>query len=294
MPKLVITNPENSENFIYDNYILIDLSYFIFYRYFALLNWWKLANKDIELGIPFENEEFVQKFKKTFLDKLYEIPKKLKINKTNYIIITAKDCPRKEIWRNKHFEQYKATREYDDSFMGGPFFELGINLIIKENIKLLYLDELEADDCIALTSKKILKNINSKNDFNKNNENNENNENNIYIIANDMDYLQLVNSNIKLINLQYKNLQENTKSTKNPECDLFCKVIMGDKSDNIPGIFKKCGIKTAIKYFNDKELFIKELNKNNLLEKFERNKKIIDFNQIPLELINKFYSNNLF
>ena len=29
------------------NYILIDGSYFVFYRYYALLNWWKLAKKEI-------------------------------------------------------------------------------------------------------------------------------------------------------------------------------------------------------------------------------------------------------
>ena len=28
------------------NYILIDLSYFIFYRYFALIQWWKMAKQE--------------------------------------------------------------------------------------------------------------------------------------------------------------------------------------------------------------------------------------------------------
>ena len=32
------------------------------------------------------------------------------------------------------------------------------------------------------------------------------------------------------------------------------KIIIGDKSDDIPQIFKKCGLKTAIKYFENKEL----------------------------------------
>ena len=27
-------------------YILIDISYFIFYRYYALIGWWKLAKPD--------------------------------------------------------------------------------------------------------------------------------------------------------------------------------------------------------------------------------------------------------
>ena len=51
------------------NIILIDLSYFIFYRYYALVQWWKLAKPDNELGNPIENLEFVEKFKKHFTKK---------------------------------------------------------------------------------------------------------------------------------------------------------------------------------------------------------------------------------
>jgi len=35
----------------------------------------------------------------------------------------------------------------------------------------------------------------------------------------------------------------------------FVKIVMGDKSDNINSIFKKCGIKTALKYYEDEKLF---------------------------------------
>ena len=42
------------------NFILIDGSYFIFFRYYAILNWSKLANKDNILN-PIENEYFVNK-----------------------------------------------------------------------------------------------------------------------------------------------------------------------------------------------------------------------------------------
>jgi 5'-3' exonuclease len=48
----------------------------------------------------------------------------------------------------------------------------------------------------------------------------------------------------------------------NSDCNLFCKIVTGDKSDNIPSIFKKCGIKTALKYYNDKNLFEAQLEKS--------------------------------
>ena len=94
-----VTDTKNDKS-----YILLDISYFIFYRYYALIGWWKLAKEDEDLNIPIENEEFVAKFKKTFTGKINEIPKKLK--KKNYEIIAASDCHRKDIWRHQIFDKY--------------------------------------------------------------------------------------------------------------------------------------------------------------------------------------------
>ena len=141
------------------------------------------------------------------------------------------------------------------------------------NIPILYHDKLEADDCNALTCKYIQSEYpNSK----------------VYIIANDMDYLQLVSDKIKIINLQYKDISTSKKWSGNAELDLFCKIVIGDKSDDIPPIFKKCGPKTAIKYFENKDLFDKQLEKENAYEKYEKNKKLIDFNEIPEDLVLEF------
>ena len=61
------------------NYLLLDTSYIIFYRYFALLQWWKLAKKDIQLSEnPSECPEFVEKFTKLFLEQINTIKKKTK------------------------------------------------------------------------------------------------------------------------------------------------------------------------------------------------------------------------
>jgi 5'-3' exonuclease len=253
------------------NYILIDLSYFIFYRYYALIGWWKLANPDDALGNPIENEEFVKKFKKTFINKLKDIPKKLKIK--DYKIIVASDCPRLNIWRHKYTENYKINRVYDDQFLGGPFFKLGFNIIEELKIQRLSHPQLEGDDCIAIFTKDLL---------------NENPDYVVYIIANDMDYLQLASTQIKLINLKYKYLTDSKKWSGDRKKDLFCKIVMGDKSDDIPSIFKKCGPKTAEKYYENSELFKKQLEKEDAYERYEKNKKLIDFNEIPQELVSEF------
>ena len=155
------------------NYILIDGSYYIFYRFYAIMMWWKNAHKNDPLGEPIENKIFVDKFKHTFSTKLKDFIKKFKIVQPE--IIYFKDCPRDTIWRNALFPNYKGNRNYDD-FKGGPFFDLTYKTDLLKNSGIQHLiqfESLEADDCIALTTKKLLKNSNAT----------------IYIITSDMDYL---------------------------------------------------------------------------------------------------------
>jgi 5'-3' exonuclease len=232
------------------NFILIDGSYFIFFRFYAILNWFKLAKKDQILDKehpPCNNEEFMSKFIKTFQSKMTDIPKKLKIQ--NPIVLVGKDCPRQEIWRMKHLQTYKANRVYDDSFLGGPFFKKAYDdkLFIKGGAETIFqYPQLEADDCLAIITKNILEKYPQAN---------------IYIITSDMDYLQLAQPNVQLFDLKFKKLTERKSSFNDSEKDLFVKILTGDKSDNISGVFKKCGPKTACKYYADKELFKTKLEK---------------------------------
>jgi 5'-3' exonuclease len=255
------------------NYILIDGSYYCFYRYYAIHAWFRNAHKEITLENPIDNELFVEKFKKMFINKLKEMPKKLKLPDCKIII--GKDCSRKDIWRNKYSSTYKETRVYDESFMGGQFFKMAYDSLFREagieDKDIVYLNHLEADDCLALLSKHLI---------------HENKNNKVTIITGDMDYLQLAHPQINLINLRLKPLATSKNSTGDPKQDLFIKIVTGDKSDNISGVFPKCGKKTAIKYWNDKELFEKKLNSNDdYILKYENNRKIIDFNCIPDELV---------
>lgn len=264
-----------------ENYLFIDGSYFCFYRFYALLTWWKNAHKDEPLDDdPIDNKIFVDKFKSVFNSKINEIVKKLKIQ--NPKIYIGKDCHRKNIWRNSLYSKYKENRNSDDIFLGGPFFKLAYEELYVNHPKIsgvLSHDCLEADDCIAIATKHIL----------------ENNDNaNVFIITSDMDYLQLSNERTHLYNLKYKKLTESKGSYNNAEKDLFCKIVLGDKSDNIPGIFKKCGPKTVEKLFNDSDEFLKKLNKENCNEAYNLNKQLVDFNQIPVTLVSEFKKNNSF
>ena len=262
-------------------FIFVDGSYYNFYRYYALLNWWKNAYPEEPLEDPYQNEKFVEKFIKTHTENLKQIAKKLKLDKNiNPILIVGKDCKRENIWRVKHFSKYKATR-VNEGFMGGPFFKMvyETNLFLEGGAKaILKHPELEADDCIALSVKHLVQRYP---------------ECQIYIITSDKDYLQLKRDNVHLYNLAFKNIADNKSSTGNPLQDLEIKIVMGDTSDNIPSVFPKCGPKTAQKCFEDPEFFKKKMSNNEeYYKQYELNKLLVDFNSIPEELVNDFYIKN--
>ena len=263
-------------------FIFIDGSYFCFYRYHSLITWWKNAYPEQPevLLDPYQNEKFVEKFKKTFVDNVFKIPLNLNIDKNvTPIIIVGKDCKRADIWRNELFPNYKGNRANgsEDGFMGGPFFKMAYEeqLFIQGGARsILKHPKLEADDCIAISVKYLLSTYPTCN---------------IYIITSDKDYLQLAEERVHLYNLAFKKLTDQKSCTGNPSCDLFCKIVTGDISDNIPSVFPKCGPKTALKYFENRDLFEKKLQESEVYKtKYELNKTIIDFNCIPEELVKEF------
>ena len=258
-------------------FIFLDGSYYCFYRFYSLITWWKNAYPTEPIDKPYENPKFVEKFKKTFVERLQEIPKKLRIPKTTQpFLVVGKDCKREQIWRMELFPKYKSNRVTDE-FEGGPFFKMAYeeNLFQEGGAKaILKHPHLEADDCIAISVKHVLTKFPGCQ---------------VYIITSDKDYLQLSEHRVQIYNLSYKNIVENKSSTGNALTDLEIKIIMGDKSDCIPSVFPKCGMKTAQKCIEDHEFFKKKMNENpEYYQQFELNKKLVNFENIPVNLINEF------
>ena len=147
------------------NYLLIDVSYFNFWRFFATSQWYTRAHPDetIEEGYDWsENVVFMEKFNKLYLSTLDKYKKKFKPDK----IILARDCSRKDIWRMKFFKEYKMNREEaysKNKFMGGKVFKWAYqNILPKLSENPLYKqikfeDSLEADDIIYLSCKEVEK-----------------------------------------------------------------------------------------------------------------------------------------
>jgi 5'-3' exonuclease len=255
-------NKENKGKEMETPYLFIDGSYFCFYCYFSVERWWKNAfPHQLEvLKAPDQNALFVEKFQAKYKKMLQTLPEKIGVK--NPIIYIGKDCKREDIWRNDYFPGYKANRLNKNAHVA-PFFQLFYQELSNDLgvSGVLEYPRLEADDCIAICVHHLYK---------------ENPEMGIYIVTSDRDYLQLVVSpTIHLYDLSFKKLTEMKGSSGNAECDLFCKIVMGDKSDNIPSVFPKCGPKTALKYFQNRPLFEARLKKENALQKWALNEKII-------------------
>lgn len=257
--------------------ILIDTSYFIFYRYYSTLKWYQFRNKEIDYTKIDQDETFMNAFKKHILDDLQKVCKNWK-SKLSQIVFCC-DCSREDIWRNEYTTMYKATRVPNPTFNSNIFFKF--YEYIEENEKewgfhKVCVDHLEADDIAYLVKMHLQK----KNWPNK-----------TVIITNDNDYLQMLDENTSIFNMNGKGNDLSSRSCGNPKIDLKVKLIMGDKSDNILPIHPGIGPKTAMKLaqLNDVD-FDSYLVTKNCKEVYERNKHIVDLSMIPDEHVQAYYN----
>lgn len=262
------------------NYLLIDLSYYNFYRFYATKQWYKNAHPEdiFEPGYDWsQNIIFMNKFKKMFLQHIAKYQKKFKINTT----LILKDCPRDDIWRVTLYDDYKGTRKatyVKNKFMGGFVFKKCYSeilpAVLNDNTKLLQMNKLEADDLIYLATQQILKkNVTA----------------NVTIISSDHDLLQIIDGreNITLYTASLKCYDN--KSFGSNDLDCFSKAILGDPSDNIPKVFHRLGKKTMLKLYNDKKLLKKKFLENEgSFKQYCLNRTLVDFKNIPEKYITKF------
>ena len=252
--------------------ILIDNSYYIFNRYFATVRWFKQRSPDIELDHEniINNKEFIVAFIKHFEADIKKCLRKFKSIKSN--IVFCIDCPRSMIWRNIYYDKYKLTRVKKNNF-NSDIFDLFEKYLASNNYATCRYDTLEADDVVYLLQRHLI---------------NLNKQSRIIIITNDGDYLQMYSENVKIYNMQFKDLS--LKINYNPKVELLLKIIIGDKSDNIPkiqnGMRKDNALKIALMTEDDRIQYFKNAN---IIDKYNLNKTLIDLNEIPEIITNKFY-----
>lgn len=193
----------------------------------------------------------------------------LKNQKPDYICACF-DKGRKNTFRKKMYDDYKAQRKETDPILSSQF-KLIQDILDQIGIKMFMNEEYEADDFAGSIAEKFK------------------NEVDIYLWSRDQDYLQLVDKNVYLWRQMSKNTLEDalnstyrndfrTDEIKNipinvfqydvgyvkqltgvyPEQIVDLKAIVGDTSDNIPGV-KGVSDKTAVpllqKYGNVENIY---------------------------------------
>jgi 5'-3' exonuclease len=250
--------------------ILIDGSYYVFYRYFATVRWFSFQKKEFDINTITENEEYISSFIKHMEADLKKLCKKWKTDVRNIVFCT--DCQRCKIWRNDIYKEYKGSRGQNMNF-NSNIFTIFSEYIQNKGIKKIWFERLEADDVIYLIQNK-LKQLTSQN---------------IVIITNDNDYLQLADTNVSIINMQFKDITQ--RGNKNAKSDLLNKAIYGDKSDNIqkiaPFITKEKALQLSKMDEGEVRFWLIE---NNLMDKFNFNMNLICFEKIPSQYVRDFYN----
>lgn len=250
-------------------FLFVDGSYYCFYRFYALQQWWRNAFPEEPLDPQNLSPVFVEKFRKIFVEHLRQLPKKLNIAGDDIQMFVGKDCKRDQIWRTALYPAYKATRESTPGI--STFFQM----VYEEDLfrqggatAILAHPRLEADDCIALSVMHLRK---------------ERPGCTIHIVTSDHDYLQLHGPDVHLTTLSFKPVRSETNDAT---MDLQLKILMGDVSDNIPSVFPKCGVKTALKCMHDPVLLAKKINGHDA--QYALNKQLVDFKCIPSEHASEF------
>lgn len=263
----------------FDNIILVDTSYTSFHRFYATLKWISMVDPELyKLNFNnadydwLNNKQFIEKYEKMYLTKIQQTVRKKIFN--NALLIFCMDTPKKQIWRTTDIQcDYKANRE-DLSLKNNfkPIFNHTYNNLIPQiikdnkNIFKIRINRLEADDIIGIIAKHIEKEYETKN---------------VFIMSGDKDFYQLGRNNVQFIN--YKTKKPLIFTKEQAQYELHKKILLGDKSDCISGIFPsrfsskiKKELLESIDTFNK---FIKE-NKE-IEEKYKHNMKLINFDYIP-------------
>lgn len=270
--------------------LLVDTSYVTYHSMFSA---WKTFSDQYSDLCPTESDpnfdpanhpEYLHILKERFDRAVMTAPLKVFpfIEQSN--IVFATDCPKSKIWRIELYKEYKQERR-DAKDDDRPFNFSGTFKHIYDKILPSYIDEgsikigapcSEGDDIIAT----LIKNKVS---------------NKFIILASDRDLLQLVNDNVVMINIAgdlitFSNELEIPEESLdkidfNGKHYIFIKAMMGDRSDGIAQIHNRCGKKTAIKYFFDRDLLIAKMDAEpGISEIIKNNIAIMDFDFIPQEI----------
>jgi 5'-3' exonuclease len=243
--------------------LLVDLGYLMFYRYYATV-------KNLQFRNEYEQcseDDILRLFQQHLMQQLIKLQKKYSVTSSNTLF--CMDTPQSMVWRRDIYPEYKGTRGT------APEFIHRVKCVMLDTVReygaVLGIDRLEADDVVFLSAQAI-RNVTPGIE--------------VFVLASDRDYLQMMrDGNMHLVDATGK---EVNGVEGGADINVWIKVLMGDKSDNIPPICKGVGKKTAEKLARDgatrEEFVIKKACHDALL----LNERLIRFEHIPIEYQKSF------
>lgn len=279
--------------------VVVDASYWFYVTLFRTVSdfskkdsieakyWLKPANEVDQHNLPdiLGCEVFKRILKKTVMKKCEVLDWYLKSNFQDQIdlvdkvdIVFAMDDFTTKSFRHDIYPAYKAQRkliqrQFDIFKVRNYVFNVlfkELELEDKFGYKFVSVDGAEADDIIAITMSKCSDDYMLK-----------------VLFASDHDFVQL--ENIKQINLFGKDVECKLADVEvTPQEYLLSKILLGDSADNISKVFKNYGPKKVLKLIKDKDKLKQMLAEDqNATYQFQLNKRLISFNEIPKELVDK-------
>jgi 5'-3' exonuclease len=264
--------------------VLIDTSYYIFYRYFATLRWYAFQPTFVKSDATGEGGSATYCDDPVFMAAYYkhwtaDIAKfRKKLAGKNSTVVYLLDCPQETIWRNAFHQGYKGGRKLSASLDTRIFQKtyqwLGESAAASQMVRSAYL---EADDLAYLVAKALRAVVP---------------EVRLVFLTNDNDYLQLCDERAICVNAALKNLQSRCVYGGQAAVEKRAKILLGDSSDAIPACFrKKDPLVPSLLEMPEAEL-IACLQKTSLkaYEQYVRNRLLIDMDYIPEEHQARFQS----
>lgn len=182
----------------------------------------------------------------------------------------------KKNWRFEVYDKYKSHRKEEkakskmdfDAFY--PMFDYFCSMLRQyaPNIYQLKVDRAEGDDLIAV----LTKNLTPRNE--------------VICVSTDRDFYQLLKYDGYK---QYHPIKKTFVQVINPERYLLEKIIVGDKGDGVPHVKPRVSKGTAPTIID--QGLDEWLDKFNLHAEFERNKTLIDFDCIPVDVQDSIMTN---
>lgn len=242
-------------------FLIIDGSYWIFYRYYAYMCSKRHA------GLEFDYGEFAALFNQA----TQALQRKHRVEWQS--VFLCLDCPRADIWRNAVSSTYKGTRKQHINMPPNFFSSMHQDIIPKlaqeHGLHVLSHPSAEADDVAAIT-KALLRERHPDAE--------------IIVVTNDSDFIQLSDCKTHIVNAAGLDLCLRIPVEFNGCPNLYkqWKIIQGDQSDNILPICKGIGPKRALKLTMQPDDLAAMLSaKSDAADLYATNCQLIDFLHIP-------------